>query len=166
MYGSCQARGGDGRGALVAITSAVEGGFTVPQALREHPWLEGIRDEAAAAGVVARARGGAARGPTGLARRPAAPPCSAAEGEKIRQPRGGTRMTPDAWPLPPALALPSCSCSPRPPRPRPRSRDKHYAAARGSRNGWITLRLAGTPAEIGYQRRAGSSRRRSRTRSR
>ena len=55
MYGSCQARGGDGRGALVAITSAVEGGFTVPQALREHPWLEGIRDEAAAAGVVARA---------------------------------------------------------------------------------------------------------------
>ncbi len=30
MYGSCQARVGDGRGALAALTSAVDGGFTVP----------------------------------------------------------------------------------------------------------------------------------------
>ena len=55
MYGSCQARVGDARGALATLASAVDRGWTVPQALREHPWLEPVRAGGGLDGVLERA---------------------------------------------------------------------------------------------------------------
>jgi serine/threonine protein kinase len=55
MYGTCQARVGDVPSALATLAAAVEGGFTVPQALREHPWLVSVRGEPPMAAVVQRA---------------------------------------------------------------------------------------------------------------
>jgi serine/threonine-protein kinase len=55
MYGSCQARAGDAGGALPALAAAVEGGFAVPQALRDHPWLEPLRAGGALTALIERA---------------------------------------------------------------------------------------------------------------
>jgi tetratricopeptide (TPR) repeat protein len=60
MYGACQARLGDTARALPTIVACVEGGFTVPQALREHPWLAPLRDAPTFGPLLARAE--AARG--------------------------------------------------------------------------------------------------------
>ena len=46
---------GDPERALARLTEAVDGGFTVPQALREHPWLSPLRSAPAFAGLVERA---------------------------------------------------------------------------------------------------------------
>jgi serine/threonine protein kinase len=56
MYGACQARVGDSARALRTLVAAVEGGFTVPQALRDHPWLEPLREASAFEPLVARAQ--------------------------------------------------------------------------------------------------------------
>jgi TolB-like protein len=42
LYGLCQARVGDGEAALETLTRAIEGGYLVPEALR-NPWLAPIR---------------------------------------------------------------------------------------------------------------------------
>jgi len=55
MYAGVQARFGDTARALARLTSAVEGGFTVPEALRGHPWLAPLRDSAAFGPLVERA---------------------------------------------------------------------------------------------------------------
>jgi tetratricopeptide (TPR) repeat protein len=44
MYAACQARVGDTARAHSTLVASVEGGFTVPQALRDHPWLAPLRD--------------------------------------------------------------------------------------------------------------------------
>ena len=43
IYASVQARFGDHERALERLTRSVLGGFTVPQALLDHPWLDGLR---------------------------------------------------------------------------------------------------------------------------
>jgi tetratricopeptide (TPR) repeat protein len=55
MYGACQARAGDAERALPTLLACVEGGFTVPQALRDHPWLAPLREAPAFGPLVARA---------------------------------------------------------------------------------------------------------------
>jgi serine/threonine protein kinase len=55
MYGACQARVGDTARALPTLVAAVEGGFTVPQALRDHPWLAPLRETPTFGALVARA---------------------------------------------------------------------------------------------------------------
>ena len=45
MYGACQARIGDAEGAIATLGRSVDGGFTVPQALRDHPWLAPLRGD-------------------------------------------------------------------------------------------------------------------------
>ena len=55
MYAAVQAHFGDPERALARLTRAVDGGFTVPQALREHPWLSPLRSAPAFAGLVERA---------------------------------------------------------------------------------------------------------------
>jgi hypothetical protein len=55
MYGACQARVGDAVRALPTLVASVEGGFTVPEALRGHPWLAPLRDWAAFGPLVERA---------------------------------------------------------------------------------------------------------------
>jgi serine/threonine protein kinase len=65
LYGACQAHAGDLAVALTTLTASVEGGFTVPEALRRHPWLEPLRGEAAFAALVERAE--AVRGDAGRA---------------------------------------------------------------------------------------------------
>jgi hypothetical protein len=54
MYAGVQAHFGDRERALARLTDAVERGFSVPQALREHPWLEPLRGGAVFAGLVER----------------------------------------------------------------------------------------------------------------
>ena len=72
MYGACQARAGDAEGALRSEAAAVERGFTVPQALREHSWLAPLRGSAAFGLLVERAE--AARGEADRAFRDAGGP--------------------------------------------------------------------------------------------
>lgn len=60
MYGACQARVGDAGRALPTLVASVEGGFTVPQALRDHPWLAPLREASTFGRLVERAE--AARG--------------------------------------------------------------------------------------------------------
>jgi hypothetical protein len=55
MYAAIQAHFGDAGRALARLTQAVDGGFTVPQALREHPWLAALREAPEFAGLVERA---------------------------------------------------------------------------------------------------------------
>ncbi|HYN01540.1 MAG TPA: protein kinase [Vicinamibacteria bacterium] len=55
MYAACQARVGDTAGAHSTLVASVEGGFTVPQALREHPWLTPLRDAPSFGPLVERA---------------------------------------------------------------------------------------------------------------
>jgi tetratricopeptide (TPR) repeat protein len=55
MYAALQAHFGDPERALARLTKAVDGGFTVPQALREHPWLSSLRSSPAFPGLVERA---------------------------------------------------------------------------------------------------------------
>jgi eukaryotic-like serine/threonine-protein kinase len=55
MYAVVQAHFGDGDRALAGLTNAVDGGFSVAQALREHPWLASLRGRPAFAGLVDRA---------------------------------------------------------------------------------------------------------------
>ena len=55
MYGACQARVGDAAHALPTLVACVEGGFTVPQALRDHPWLAPLRETSTFGLLVARA---------------------------------------------------------------------------------------------------------------
>ena len=55
MYGACQARVGDTARALPTLAASVEGGFTVPQALRDHPWLAPLRETPTFGALVARA---------------------------------------------------------------------------------------------------------------
>jgi len=55
MYGACQARVGDTARALPTLVASVEGGFTVPQALRDHPWLAPLRETPTFGALVARA---------------------------------------------------------------------------------------------------------------
>jgi hypothetical protein len=55
MYGACQARVGDLARALETEAAAVAGGFTVPDALRRHPWIEPLRALPAFASLVERA---------------------------------------------------------------------------------------------------------------
>ncbi len=64
MYGAGLARLGDPR-ALAILGASVDGGFTVPQGLREHPWLSSVRGDPVMAAVVERAE--AARRETGRA---------------------------------------------------------------------------------------------------
>jgi serine/threonine protein kinase/tetratricopeptide (TPR) repeat protein len=54
MYAACQARLGDER-AVETLAASVGGGFTVPQALRGHPWLEPFRGRPALGELVERA---------------------------------------------------------------------------------------------------------------
>jgi hypothetical protein len=55
MYGACQFRVGDTARGLATIVACVEGGFTVPQALRDHPWLAPLRETPTFAPLLARA---------------------------------------------------------------------------------------------------------------
>jgi thioredoxin-like negative regulator of GroEL len=55
MYGACQARVGDDARALATVVAAVDRGFRVPAALRDHPWLAPLRETAAFAPLLARA---------------------------------------------------------------------------------------------------------------
>ena len=55
MYGACQARVGDTARALPTLVASVEGGFTVPQALRDHPWLAPLRETSTFGALLARA---------------------------------------------------------------------------------------------------------------
>ncbi len=55
MYATIQAHFGDTERALARLTDAVDGGFTVPQALRDHPWFGALRDAAGLAALVERA---------------------------------------------------------------------------------------------------------------
>ncbi len=55
MYGACQARVGDTARALPNLVECVERGFTVPEALRVHPWIEPLRALPAFASLVERA---------------------------------------------------------------------------------------------------------------
>jgi len=55
MYGAGQARVGDTARALPTLVASVEGGFTVPQALRDHPWLAPLRETSTFGALVARA---------------------------------------------------------------------------------------------------------------
>jgi serine/threonine protein kinase/tetratricopeptide (TPR) repeat protein len=55
MYGACQARVGDTARALPTLVACVERGFTVPEALRAHPWLESLRGSATWDALVERA---------------------------------------------------------------------------------------------------------------
>jgi serine/threonine protein kinase/tetratricopeptide (TPR) repeat protein len=55
MYGACQARIGDRSAAVATLGASVDGGFAVPQALREHPWLAAVRADPAMAVLLERA---------------------------------------------------------------------------------------------------------------
>jgi len=55
MYAVVQAHFGEGERALAGLTNAVDGGFSVPQALREHPWLSTLRTQPGFAGLVDKA---------------------------------------------------------------------------------------------------------------
>jgi tetratricopeptide (TPR) repeat protein len=55
MYAAVQAHFGDPERALARLTRAVDGGFTAPQALREHPLFGPLRSAPAFAGLVERA---------------------------------------------------------------------------------------------------------------
>jgi serine/threonine protein kinase len=55
LYGSAQARVGDRSGSLASLAASVAGGFTVPDALRGHPWLAATRSEGSLTGLVERA---------------------------------------------------------------------------------------------------------------
>ena len=55
MYAAVQAHFGDPERALARLTKAIDGGFTVPQTLREHPWLSPLRTAPAFARLVERA---------------------------------------------------------------------------------------------------------------
>jgi serine/threonine protein kinase len=55
MYAACQARVGDTARAHSTLVASVEGGFTVPQALRDHPWLAPLRDAPSFGTLVERA---------------------------------------------------------------------------------------------------------------
>jgi serine/threonine protein kinase len=55
LYGGGQARVGDATRALATLSASVDGGFTVPDALRSHPWLAAIRSEGALTDLVERA---------------------------------------------------------------------------------------------------------------
>jgi tetratricopeptide (TPR) repeat protein len=55
MYGACQARVGDTARAHSTLVASVEGGFTVPQALRDHPWLAPLREASSFGLLIARA---------------------------------------------------------------------------------------------------------------
>jgi hypothetical protein len=55
MYAACQARVGDTARAHSTLVASVEGGFTVPQALREHPWLAPLREAPSFGPLVERA---------------------------------------------------------------------------------------------------------------
>ena len=69
MYAAVQAHFGDPERALARLTRAVDGGFTVPQALREHPWLSSLRASPAFAGLVERAEARRSAGARRLPRR-------------------------------------------------------------------------------------------------
>jgi TolB-like protein len=58
MYAACLARVGDTARAHSALVASVEGGFTVPRALRDHPWLAPLREASAFGALVARAEAG------------------------------------------------------------------------------------------------------------
>jgi tetratricopeptide (TPR) repeat protein len=58
MYATVQAHFGDAERAQRRLTNAVDGGFTVPQALRDHPWFGALRDAPGFAGLVERAEEG------------------------------------------------------------------------------------------------------------
>jgi hypothetical protein len=60
MYGAGQARVGDGGRALRTLTASVEGGFTVPDGLRVHPWLRSLRGDGSLSPLVERAEAGRA----------------------------------------------------------------------------------------------------------
>jgi serine/threonine-protein kinase len=55
MYAGVQAHFGDSERAFARLTEAVGRGFSVPQALREHPWLESLRGSPAFDALVERA---------------------------------------------------------------------------------------------------------------
>jgi serine/threonine protein kinase len=55
MYAACQARVGETAAAHSTLVASVEGGFTVPQALRDHPWLAPLRDAPSFGPLVERA---------------------------------------------------------------------------------------------------------------
>jgi serine/threonine protein kinase/tetratricopeptide (TPR) repeat protein len=55
LYGCGQVRAGDAGGALANLAAAVDRGWTVPQALRAHPWLEPLQRTGALDRVIARA---------------------------------------------------------------------------------------------------------------
>jgi serine/threonine protein kinase/tetratricopeptide (TPR) repeat protein len=55
MYAAVQAHFGDAGRALACLTNAVDGGYTVPQALRDHPWFGALREAPDFPGLVERA---------------------------------------------------------------------------------------------------------------
>jgi hypothetical protein len=55
MYATVQAHFGDAERALSRLTTAVERGFSVPQALLDHPWLALLRGTPAFSALLARA---------------------------------------------------------------------------------------------------------------
>jgi eukaryotic-like serine/threonine-protein kinase len=55
LYASVQAHFGDTERALSRLTTAVDRGFSVPQALRDHPWLGVLREMPAFSALVERA---------------------------------------------------------------------------------------------------------------
>ena len=57
MVGTCQAYAGDDR-ALATLRQAVEGGYTVPAALRTNPWLAGLRREGRLDALIEKAEAG------------------------------------------------------------------------------------------------------------
>jgi len=57
MIASCQAYVGDPR-ALESLTQAIQGGYTVPDALRTNTWFEGLRREGKLDALIERAEAG------------------------------------------------------------------------------------------------------------
>jgi eukaryotic-like serine/threonine-protein kinase len=58
LFSGVEAYFGDAERALADLTRSVEGGFTVPQALREHPWLATLRSSPRFTGLVEQAEAG------------------------------------------------------------------------------------------------------------
>ena len=57
MIGTCQAYAGDPR-ALESLSLAIQGGYTVPEALRTNLWLDGMRREGKLDALIERAEAG------------------------------------------------------------------------------------------------------------
>ena len=110
MYGACQARVGDTARAHSTLVASVEGGFTVPQALRDHPWLAPLRDAPVLRSPGRARRGRPARSRAGLSgsRRPG--PARRLSGSPLSSPSSPSRpSSPSAGPSPGAApARPAC----------------------------------------------------------